>query len=71
MQRIGGLETKLAETAGQMTVGHIISYKFIRFGLKVARLDFFGGDTSLSINYVAMSKDMGKRLPQPYYNIYI
>ena len=30
---------------------------------------FFGGDTSpsLSINYVAMSKDMGKRLPQLYY----
>ena len=36
--------------------------------LKVARLDFFGGYLpSLSINYVAMSKDMGKRLPQLYY----
>ena len=29
-----GLETKFAETAGQMTVGHIISYKFVPFGLK-------------------------------------
>ena len=29
---------------------------------------FFGGYLpSLSINYVAMSKDMGKRLPQLYY----
>ena len=36
--------------------------------LKVARLDFFWGYLpSLSINYVAMSKDMGKRLPQLYY----
>ena len=36
--------------------------------LKVARLDFLGGYLpSLSINYVAMSKDMGKRLPQLYY----
>ena len=37
--------------------------------LKVARLEFFGGGylPSLSINYVAMSKDMGKRLPQLYY----
>ena len=37
--------------------------------LKVARLDFLGGGylPSLSINYVAMSKDMGKRLPQLYY----
>ena len=26
-----------------------------------------GNLTSLSINYVAMSKDMGKRLPQLYY----
>ena len=35
---------------------------------KVARLDFFGGYLpSLSINYVAMSKDMEKRLPQLYY----
>ena len=32
----GGLETKFAETAGQMTVGHIRSYKFVRFGLKAA-----------------------------------
>ena len=30
----GGLETKFEETAGQMTVGHIRSYKFVRFGLK-------------------------------------
>ena len=30
----GGLETKFEETAGQMTVGHIGSYKFVRFGLK-------------------------------------
>ena len=29
---------------------------------------FWGGYlSSLSINYVAMSKDMGKRLPQLYY----
>ena len=30
---------------------------------------FFGGGylPSLSINYVVMSKDMGKRLPQLYY----
>ena len=39
---------------------------------KVARLVFFFGGgggylPSLSINYVAMSKDMGKRLPQLYY----
>ena len=35
---------------------------------KVARLDFYGGYlSSLSINYVAMSKDMEKRLPQMYY----
>ena len=32
-------------------------------------MDFFGGGylPSLSINYVAMSKDMGRRLPQLYY----
>ena len=31
--------------------------------IKVARLDFFGGYLpSLSINYVAMSKDMGKKI---------
>ena len=37
--------------------------------IKVARLDFFGGGylPRLSINYVGMSKDMGKRLPQLYY----
>ena len=35
---------------------------------KVARLDFWGGCLpSLSINYVAVSKDMGKRLPQLCY----
>ena len=35
---------------------------------KVARLDFLGGYLpSLSINYVAMSKDMEKRFPQLYY----
>ena len=28
----GGVESKFAETAGQMTVGHIRSYKFVRFG---------------------------------------
>ena len=28
----GGVETKFAETAGQMTEGHIRSYKFVRFG---------------------------------------
>ena len=40
-------------------------------GLKVARLDFFWGGGGylprLTINYVAMSKDMGKRLPELYY----
>ena len=36
--------------------------------LKVARLDFFKGYLpSLSINYVGMSKDMEKKLPQLYY----
>ena len=36
--------------------------------IKVARLDFLGViPPSLSINYVAMSKDMEKRLPQLYY----
>ena len=36
--------------------------------LKVARLDFLGGYLpSLNINYVAMSKDMGKRLLELYY----
>ena len=36
--------------------------------LKVARLDLWGGYLpSLSINYVGMSKDMEKRLPQLYY----
>ena len=35
---------------------------------KVARLDFWGWYLpSLSINYVGMSKDMEKRLPQLYY----
>ena len=34
----------------------------------MARLDFLGGYLpSLSINYVAMSKDMEKRLPQLSY----
>ena len=37
-------------------------------GFKVARLDFLGGYLpSLSVNYVGMSKDMEKRLPQLYY----
>ena len=36
--------------------------------LKVARLIFYRGYLpSLSINYVGMSKDMGKWLPQLYY----
>ena len=40
--------------------------------LKVARLDFLGGYLpSLSINYIGMSKDMGKRLPQLYYKMKI
>ena len=35
---------------------------------KVARLDFLGGYLPrLSFNYVGMSKDMRKRLPQLYY----
>ena len=34
----------------------------------MARLDFLAGiPPSLSIHYVAMSKDMEKRLPQLYY----
>ena len=35
----------------------------------MARLDFFEGGylPRLSFNYVGMSKDMGKRLPQLYY----
>ena len=45
---------------------------YILFSCKVARLDFFfwgGGGylPRLSINYVGMSEDMGKRLPQLYY----
>ena len=41
----------------------------IKLQFKVARLDFLGGGylPSLSINYVAMSKDMEKRFPQLYY----
>ena len=37
--------------------------------IKVARLDLFleGYLPTLSINYVDMSKDTGKRLPQLYY----
>ena len=36
--------------------------------VKVARLNFWEGYLPrLSINYVGMSKDMGKRLPQLYY----
>ena len=38
------------------------------WAVKVARLDFFGGYLpSLSINYVAMSKDMERKSPQLYY----
>ena len=41
---------------------------YSQWSLKVARLDFLGEYVpSLSINYVAMSKDMGKRVPQLYY----
>ena len=36
--------------------------------LKVARLDFLGGYLpSLNIDYVAIIKDIAKRLPQLYY----
>ena len=36
--------------------------------LKVARLDFLGGiPPSLNIDYVAIIKDIAKRLPQLYY----
>ena len=39
---------------------------------KVTWLDFLGGYlSSLSINYVGMSKDTGKWLPQLYYKIKI
>ena len=45
-----------------------LSYSSFKANIKVARLDFFGGYLpSVSINYVAMSKDMGKRLPELYY----
>ena len=38
------------------------------FFFKVARVDFFWGGYLPSLsNYVAMSKDMGRRLPQLYY----
>ena len=41
---------------------------FKKSTVKVARLDFLGGYLPrLSINYVGMSKDMEKRLPQLYY----
>ena len=46
------------------------SMRWIPVSVKVAREDFLGGITSQvcrSINYVGMSKDMGKRLPQLYY----
>ena len=40
----------------------------LKFGLRWLDWIFWGGYLpSLSINYVAMSKDMGKRLPQLYY----
>ena len=32
-----------------------------------AQLKILGATSSLSINYVSMSKDMGKRVPQLYY----
>ena len=36
--------------------------------LKVARLDFLGGYLpSLNVNYVGVSRDMEKKLPQLYY----
>ena len=45
-----------------------LSIQKIYKNIKVARLDFLGGYLpSLSINYVSMSKDMEKRLPQLYY----
>ena len=41
---------------------------FCKWNIKVDRLDFLGGYLlCLSINYVAMSKDMKKRFPQLYY----
>ena len=40
----------------------------INNSIKVARLDFLGLiPSSININYVGMSKDMEKRLPQLYY----
>ena len=46
----------------------LILYLHTERRFKVARLDFLGGYLpSLSINNVAMSKDMEKRLPQLYY----
>ena len=48
---------------------HSDRFEALRHIFKVARLDFFWGGylPSLSINYVGMSKDMGKRLPQLYH----
>ena len=41
-----------------------------RAPFKVARLDFLGGGgylPSLNVNYVGVSRDMEKKLPQLYY----
>ena len=49
-------------------VAQPFSEHFNGFNFKVARLDFLGWYLpSLSVNYVGMSKDMEKRLPQLYY----
>ena len=45
-----------------------LRHTVVGVNIKVARLDFLGGYlTSFSIDYVTMSKDMGKRLLQLYY----
>ena len=61
--------------ADKFALARRICLSDVRFSLgftektfKVARLDFLGGYLpSLSINYVGMSKDIEKRLPQLYY----
>ena len=53
----------------EITRASVLFLRKVLVQVKVARLDFFwrGYLPSLSINYVAKSKDMEKRLPQLYY----
>ena len=55
----GGLETKFEETAGQMNVGHIRSYKFVRFGLKGLRATCnIGSISTTGWKYTLAGKEM-------------